>query len=174
MRIGLTPDELVATTWQAPRHAAYAARVPGLDVLAGETLALTGTGTTALLDRLAAALDACARVDGAIAARGGTLRIHAQQAARVGVAALAISEPFATLPGPAAGLAVADLAGLSSLGVTTVVEVADPAVAALVADRVAVVADARPVVAYPVLAPAPRHPGDVRVVAERVRARMGA
>ncbi|HEY8340244.1 MAG TPA: hypothetical protein VIK95_10265, partial [Egibacteraceae bacterium] len=88
-RIGLTPDELLVDTWSRP-PASYAARLPGLNVLAGETLALVGSGTDVLLERLSDALAPCTIVDGSVAAAGGVLRVHAQQAARVGVRALAI------------------------------------------------------------------------------------
>jgi hypothetical protein len=148
------------------------ARIPGLDVLAGETIALVGAGADAVLDALATALDQCAWVDGAAAAEAGTLRVHAQQAARVGLTALAVTGPLGDLDPAARALAVADLAGLRSLGVTTVVVLDDLGVAALVADRVAVVRDAEVTVTYPVLAPVPRVPADVSAVAERIAARL--
>lgn len=170
-RIGLTPDELLLEAWSRP-PASYAARTPGLDVLEGETLALVGSGSDLLLERLGEVLAPCTIVDGGVAAAGGVLRVHAQQAARVGVRALAISEPFGPALSPAArALAVADLAGLGSLGLTTVVAIADSALAALVADRVVVVADGEPVVAYPVIAPAPRRLSDVAPVLDRLRRR---
>ena len=169
-RIGLSPDALAA---EEPRPAAYAARVPGLNVLAGETLALVGSGTDRLLDRLAVALPWCAWVDGSVAAAGGALRVHAQQAARVGVRALAVTGPVdARLEGHARALAVADLAGLGDLGLTVAVQVADVELAALFADRLVVVRDGQPVVAYPVVQPTPRRPEDVRAVTERVEARL--
>jgi hypothetical protein len=177
-RIGLTPDELVLATWSAGTPPAYAARLPGLNVLAGEVLALTGTGTSRLLERLSNILEDCLVVDGGVAAAGGALRIHAQQAARVGIRALAVSEPFAGLEPAARALAVADLAGLSGLKtpasqpLTTVVEIADPALAALAADRIVVTRSGEPTVAYPVVAPAPRRPADVHAVACRVTGRL--
>jgi hypothetical protein len=173
-RIGLTLDELAAT-WSAtpPR---YAAHLPGLSILAGETLALVGEGTGDVITRVAAALgDRTAWVDGAVAARGGALRIHAQQAARVGVRNLAVLGPFdADLGDPARSLAVADLAGLRDLGVTTVVEVGDTSLAALFADRVVVVDGGEIVVAYPVVSPFPRVADDVAPVVERVGERLAA
>jgi hypothetical protein len=166
----VTPDRLAAVP--APR-AVYAARLPGLNVLAGETLALVGTGTDRLLDRLAVALVRCAWVDGTVAAAGGALRIHAQQAARVGVRALAVTGPVdACGAAHAQALAVADLAGLGDLGLTVVVDVARVETAALFADRVVVVRGGDPVVAYPVVQPTPRLPADVRPVTERVEARL--
>lgn len=173
-RLGLTCDELVVRTWGGGGAPAYAAHVPGLDVLAGETLALVGQGTAALLDHLEDALSGSLRVDGAVAAAGGTLRIQAVQAARVGLRALVVSDPFAGGPQDGRDLALADLAGLAGLGLTTVVAVADPALAALFADRVVVVADGRPVVAYPVLAPIPRSAADVATVTDRVGTRLPA
>ncbi len=173
-RIGLSLDQLAAT-W-APRAVRYAAHVPGLDVLAGETLALVGDGTDVLVTELAAALgEHTAWVDGPVGAAGGALRIHAQQAARVGVRALAVTGPFDEgLDDVGRSLAVADLAGLGDLGLTTVVEVADVTIAALFADRVVVVRDGRPVVAYPVVTPVPRLPGDVAPVVHRVDAHLAA
>lgn len=173
-RLGLTPDEMMMDTWCSDRVPRYAATLPGLNVLVGETLALVGDGTPVLLDRLAGALHACLPVDGAVAAAGGTLRIQAVQAARVGVRALAVTDPFHGADGPAAALALADLAGLADLGLTTVVSVADVTLAALFADRVVVVSDARPQVAYPVLAPTPRCVVDVTPVTDRVTARLAA
>jgi hypothetical protein len=173
-RIGLSLDQLAAS-W-APGGVRYAAHVPGLDVLAGETLALVGDGTDALLTELAAALgQRTAWVDGPVGAVGGALRIHAQQAARVGVRALAVTGPFdVDLDDPGRALAVADLAGLRDLGLTTIVEVADATIAALFADRVVVVRDGRSAVAYPVVTPVPRLPGDVAPVVDRVGARLAA
>jgi hypothetical protein len=179
-RLGLTPDELLLATWSAARPPAYAARLDGLTLLQGEMLALVGSGTLTVLEELAAALTRsmgrCAWIDGPVAAAGGVVRVHVQQAARVGVGAVAITGPFDAdgLPAEARSLAVADLAGLGDLGVTAIVEVADVATAALFADRVAVVADGRPVVAYPVLAPRPRRAADVVTVTDRVRARLAA
>lgn len=173
-RIGLTPDQLLASTWGASTRPSYAARVPGLNVLRGETLALVGLGADAVLDVLLDALDRCTMVDGAAAAAAGTLRIHAQQAARVGVAALAISDPFTGLGEAARALAVADLAGLKTLGVTTVVVVDDAELATAFADRVVVVRNGEVVVAYPVLAPAPRAADDVEPVRRRVVAQLAA
>lgn len=171
-RIGLTGDHLAAN-WDAVPRRRYAARVPGLSVLEGEILALVGKGSRDLLDRLARQLDRCARVDGGVAARGGVLRVHAQQAARVGVRALAVDGALdEVLPGPARQLAIADLAGLGNLGLTVVVELADPALAALFADRVVVVAGGEPRAAYPILAAAPREPAAVRPVTERIVARL--
>jgi ABC-type phosphonate transport system ATPase subunit len=174
-RIGLSLDHVLLATWGADRPPpSYAARLPGLNVLRGETLALIGRGTGELLERLATALVGCRRLDGAAAAATGSLRIEAQRAARQGLAALAVSEPFAAADPAARGLALADLAGLSDLGLTTVVEVADETLAALLADRVVVVRDGQPVVAYPVVAPAPRTLVDVHPVTDRLRARLSA
>lgn len=174
-RLGLTPDELIVHTWGADRAPRYAGCLPGLNVLAGETLALVGDGTAALLDRLADVLPACARLDGAVAAAGGTLRIQAVQAARVGVRSLAISDPLPTRADASTrALAVADLAGLANLGLTTVVAVPDAPLAALVADRVVVVAGGYPEVAYPVVSPVPRSPAEVAPVTARVTARLAA
>ena len=83
-RIGLTVEQLLVSTWSAAQRPTYAAHVPGLNVLTGETLALVGTGTAAVVDQLLDALPACTVIDGGAAAQAGTLRIHAQQAARVG------------------------------------------------------------------------------------------
>jgi hypothetical protein len=178
-RIGLSPDELAATWSAEPRR--YAAHVQGLDVLAGETIALVGHGTDAVLTDLVAALGPdTAWVDGRVGAAGGALRIHAQQAARVGVRALAVTGPFDGHEGDDAlgdaerALAVADLAGLRDLGLTTVVETADITLAALFADRVAVVVGGAISVAYPVVAPLPRVPDDVATVVDRVGARLAA
>jgi hypothetical protein len=168
-RIGLSPDTLAA----GPPAASYAARVPGLNVLAGETLALVGGDADQLLDRLAVALPWCAWVDGPVAAAGGALRVHAQQAARVGVRALAVTGPVDRgLDQRARALAIADLAGLGDLGLTVVGEVADVEAAALFADRIVVVRAGDPLVAYPVVQPTPRRPDDVRPVTERVEARL--
>lgn len=173
-RIGLTPDELVMRTWGSDRTQRYAACLPGLNVLAGETVALIGQGAPAVLEGLADELEDCLRLDGAVAAAGGTLRIHAVQAARVGVGALAISDPFAGAGRATSDLALADLAGLADLGLTTVVSVADVTLAARFADRVVVVRDGRPLVAYPVFAPTPRSSADVAPVADRVTARLSS
>lgn len=170
-RIGLTPDELAATWGGECRHR-YTAHVPGLSVLAGETLALVGTGSSALLERVAGELDGCLHLDGAGAAAAGTMRIHAVQAARVGIRALAVSDPFSGTGPATRALALADLAGLADLGLTTVVSLADVTLAALFADRVVVVRDGQPVVAYPVLAPTPRSAAEVAPVADRVQARL--
>ena len=172
-RIGLTPDQLVAT-WSATTRPTYAARIPGLNVLRGETVALVGTGAEDLLAALADALPVCTVIDGAAAAQAGTLRIHAQQAARVGVQSLAVSDPFKGLTQAATALAVADLAGVGSLGVTTVVLAIDVDLAAAFADRVAVVDQGVVLAAYPVVAPAPRRPADIDPVARRVTARLTA
>lgn len=173
-RIGLSPDELAAT-W-SPSSRRYAAHVPGLDVLAGDIVALVGDGTDDLLAELVGALAGRTTwVDGAVAAAGGVLRIHAQQAARAGIGALAVMGPFdADLEEAGRALAVADLAGLRDLGLTTIVEVDDVGIAALFADRVVVVAGGRPVVAYPVVTPVPRVPDDVAPVVDRVDARLAA
>lgn len=171
-RIGLSLEQLLVATWSAATPPTYAARVAGLNVLQGETVALVGDAVDEVLAALADALPVCTVIDGANAAAAGTLRIHAQQAARVGVQSLAISEPFAGLSDDAQALAVADLAGLASLGVTTVVAVAEADLAAAFADRVAVVREGRVVVAYPVLAPTPRGPQDVDPVSRRVAARL--
>lgn len=172
-RLGRTPDELVST-WATGSLPTYAACVPGLNVLAGETLALVGEGASELLGSLADVLAECVHVDGAVAAAGGTLRVQAYQAARVGVRALAISEPFADATPAMRALAVADLAGLAAMGLTTVVVVGDVTLAALVADRVVVVGQGRPQVAYPVLAQAPRSLAAVAPVTDRVSARLAA
>lgn len=171
-RIGLTPDWLAATP-SPPRR--YVARLGTLRILAGETLALVGTGTRPLLHELADALPACTWVEGATAARGGVLRVHAQQAQRVGMRAVAISGPVeAQLDPHARGLAIADLAGLAELGLTSVAETADAGLAALFADRIVIVVDGVPLVTYPVIAPVPRRVNDVRPVTERVTARLAA
>ena len=170
-RIGLTPDQLVAT-WSAATRPTYAARIPGLNVLSGETVALVGDGAADLLNVLADALPVCTVIDGAAAAEAGTLRIHAQQAARVGVQSLAVTDPFGDLTEAATALAVADLAGLGSLGVTTVVLATDVDLAAAFADRVAVVDQGTVLAAYPVVAPAPRRPADIDPVSRRVTARL--
>jgi hypothetical protein len=170
-RIGLTPDELAAT-WSGHAVRGYVARVAGLNVLAGETIALVGTGVEELLELLMDAIPRCTVVDGANAAAGGTLRIHAQQAARVGVEAIAITDPFAAASLEARDLAVADLAGLRNLGVTTVVAVTDADLGAAFADRVAVVRDGQVVVAYPVVAPTPRAAEDIAPVSRRIAHRL--
>lgn len=173
-RIGLTGDHLAAH-WDAAPQRRYAAHVPGLRVLEGESLALVGDGTARLLERVASAVERCAWVDGAVAAAGGVLRVHARQAARVGITTLAVTGPLDTgLPAAARQLAVADLAGLGDLGLTVLAEVADPEIAALFADRVVVVAGGVAQAAYPVLQAFPRVPSQVRPVTERVRSRLGA
>lgn len=171
-RIGLSLDQLLVATWSAATPPAYVARVAGLNLLRGETVALVGDDAAAVFDQIADLLPVCTVIDGDNAAQAGTLRIHAQQAARVGVQSLAITEPFANVGEDARALAVADLAGLSSLGVTTVVLVADADLAAAFADRVAVVRDGAVVVAYPVIAPAPRAAGDIEPVSRRIAARL--
>jgi hypothetical protein len=173
-RIGMTVDQLLVATWGSAARPTYAAHVAGLNVLRGETVALVGEGAAQILDELADALPTCTVIEGAAAAPAGTLRIHAQQAARVGVQSLAITDPFGGLDDEARALAVADLAGLESLGVTTVVAMDDVDIAAAFADRVAVVRDGVVVVAYPVLAPTPRSSGDIAPVAQRVSARLAA
>lgn len=173
-RIGLSLEQLLVATWSASAPPAYAARVAGLNVLRGETVALVGDGADAVLHDLADALTACTVIDGANAAAAGTIRIHAQQAARVGVQALAITEPFSGASDDARALAVADLAGLSSLGVTSVVVVSDVDLAASFADRVAVVRRGEVVVAYPVVSPTPRAPTDIEPISQRVAARLAA
>lgn len=173
-RIGLTPDQLLVATWSSATRPSYAARTENLNVLRGETVALVGDGCEQVLDRLERLLPVCAPVDGAAAAAAGTLRIHAQQAARVGVQSLAVSDPFEGVGEPARSLAVADLAGLRSLGVTTVVAASDVDLAAAFADRVAVVRNARVVAAYPVIASAPRTLDDIEPVSRRVSLRLAA
>ena len=173
-RIGMTVDQLLVATWGGAARPTYAAHIRGLNVLRGETVALVGEGAADVLDELTDALPRCTVIEGAAAAPAGTLRIHAQQAARVGVESLAITDPFGDLDDEARALAVADLAGLQSLGVTTVVAVADVDLAAAFADRVAVVRDGAVVVAYPVLAPTPRSSHDIAPVAQRVSARLSA
>lgn len=171
-RIGLTPDELLLQTWSASRPPAYAVRLPDLAVLEGETLALVGSGTQQLLTRLLAMLPRCTALDGAAAARAGSLRIHAQMAVRAGVQSMAITEPFEGLDPGARALAVADLAGLAGLGLTVVVAVCDPVLGARLADRVVIVREGRAVVGYPVLAPSPRTEADVAPVTARLTARL--
>ena len=171
-RIGLTPDELLVATWSGRAVRGYVARVAGLNVLAGETIALVGTGVDELLELLMDAIPRCTVVDGANAAAGGTLRIHAQQAARVGVEAVAVTDPFATASPEARDLAVADLAGLRNLGITTVVAVSDAELGAAFADRVAVVRDGQVVVAYPVVAATPRRAEDIAPVSRRIADRL--
>ena len=170
-RIGLTPDQLVAT-WSAATRPTYAARMQGLNILRGETVALVGGDTGDLLNALADTLPVCTVIDGASAAAAGTLRIHAQQAARVGVQSLAITDPFGALGEDATALAVADLAGLPGLGVTTIVATSDVDLAAAFADRVAVVDEGAVLAAYPVLAPTPRRQADIDPVSRRVTARL--
>ena len=171
-RIGLSLEQLLVATWSAAAPPAYAARVAGLNILRGETIALVGEGTDVLLAAMADALPVCTVIDGDNAAQAGTLRIHAQQAARVGVQSLAITDPFGTVGDAGRALAVADLAGLTGLGVTTVVATDNVSLAAAFADRVAVVRAGQVVVAYPVLAPAPRAAGDIEPVSHRVTARL--
>ena len=173
-RIGLSLEQLLVATWGAAARPTYAAHVKGLNILRGETVALVGTGAEELLAHLADALPRCTVIEGAAAAPAGTLRIHAQQAARVGVESLAITDPFVDIDDEARALAVADLAGVSSLGVTTVVVVADADTGAAFADRVAVVRDGAVIVAYPVLAPAPRSDTDIAPVAARIAARLNS
>jgi hypothetical protein len=170
-RLGLTPDELLFRTWCGPRPR-YAAQLPGLNVLEGETLALVGADVGALHNALVDVLPASLEVDGANAAAAGTLRIHAQQAVRVGVRSLVLTDPFVRLAPAARSLAIADLAGFAALGVTTVFACRDLTLAALAADRVCLVRDGRPGVAYPVVAPRPRSVDDVRPVTERAAARL--
>ena len=172
-RIGLTPDELAAG-WSGRTGRGYAARVEGLNILEGETIALVGSGADALLSNLADALGRCTFIDGGAAAAAGTLRIHAQQAARVGVTSVAVTDPFVAVEGHARALAVADLAGLGNLGITSVVEVTDADLGAAFADRVAVVRQGKVVVAYPVTGPTPRTPQDIDPVSRRVAARLTA
>jgi hypothetical protein len=170
-RIGLSLDELLASTWASGRAARYAARLPGLDVLEGETVALVGEGAGAMVDRFAEHVQGVLPVDGAVAARSGSLRIHAQQAARVGIHALAVSDPFPGLGDAATAIAVADLASLAALGLTTLVAASDPDAALLFADRVVLMRHGVVDVAYPVVAPAPRVAADVAPVAERLARR---
>ena len=173
-RIGLSLEQLLVATWGAAARPTYAAHVRGLNILRGETVALVGTGAEELLALLADALPRCTVIEGAAAAPAGTLRIHAQQAARVGVESLAITDPFSDIDDEARALAVADLAGVSSLNVTTVVVVADAETGAAFADRVAVVRDGAVVVTYPVLAPTPRSDTDIAPVSARITARLDA
>ncbi|MPZ72174.1 MAG: hypothetical protein GEU74_02920 [Nitriliruptorales bacterium] len=173
-RIGMTVDQLLVATWGAATRPTYAAHVAGLNVLRGETIALIGSGAGEVLAALTDALPRCTVIEGAAAAPAGTLRIHAQQAARVGVEALAITDPFGDIDEGARALAVADLAGLKSLGVTTVVALGDVDLAAAFADRVAVVRDGVVVVAYPVVAPTPRSTTEIAPVAQRVTARLSS
>ena len=175
-RVGLTAEQLLVATWSSPVPLRYAAHVPGLDVLRGETLALVGSDVESLVQQVAGELGDCLPLDGPACAAAGTLRIHAQQAARVGLRAVSVSDPFAvaTLGGAARALAVADLAGFASLGVTSVVVCSDVGLAALFADRIVVVRNGEVVVAYPVVAPVPRLAPDVAVVTERVAARLAS
>lgn len=170
-RIGLTPDQLAAT-WSASGRPTYAARTPGLNILRGETIALVGEGSEAVMQELGAVLPDAAPVDGGAAAQAGAVRIHAQEAARAGAESLLVSDPFSDTAEPARSLAVADLAGLRSLGVTTIVVVRDVDLAAAFADRVAVVQAGRVAAAYPVLAPAPRTADDIAPVSRRVASRL--
>lgn len=167
-RIGLSVDELLASTWASGKFARYAAHLPGLDVLEGETVALVGEGAGDMVDAFTAALPEALPIDGAIAARGGTLRIHAQQAVRVGVTALAISDPFPGLGPEARALAIADLASLGGLGLTVLVAASDLEAALLFADRVVLLRDGRVRAAYPVVQSHPRVPADVASVRDRL------
>ena len=169
-RVGLTLDELLATTWASGAGARYAARLPGLNVLEGETVAVIGEGAGALVEAFHDAVEGALPLDGGIAAQGGALRIHAQQAARVGVRALAVSDPFPGLGLEAKALAVADLASFARLGLTTVVASSDRASALLFADRVVLLRAGRVEAAYPVLAAYPRTPASVAAVADRLAA----
>ena len=167
-RVGLTLDELLATTWASGATARYAARLPGLNVLEGETVAVIGEGAGAMVEAFHDAVEGALPLDGGIAAQGGALRIHAQQAARVGVRALAVSDPFPGLGREAKALAVADLASFARLGLTTVVASSDRASALLFADRVVLLRAGRVAAAYPVLAAYPRTSASVAAVADRL------
>lgn len=174
MRLGLTTDELAAETWsgEPPR---YAGSARGLRLLAGETVALVGDGSHAVLEGFAADAAGDARVvDGRAAAGGGVLRVHAVQAARTGVSVLLVRGPVDDPAVGAEGLAVADLAACSALGLAAVAEVRSPQVAARFADRVAVVDDGHVTATYPVLVPRPRGAQDVAHVTDRVRRRLAA
>lgn len=170
-RVGLTPDEMLLT-WSASSVRRYVAHLPGLDVLAGETIALVGSGTARIAALLIDALPAAVVIDGAAHARGGALRIAAQAARRDGAEAVVVSDPFTDVAEMARPVAVADLAGLSQLGLTTIVEAAEVQLAAMFADRVAVVEDGHMVVAYPVLASAPRTVDDIAPVMARLQRRL--
>ena len=170
-RVGLTPDEMLLT-WSASSVRRYVAKVPGLDVLERETIALVGTGTATVAAQLRDALGAPAVLDGREHASAGALRIAAQAARRDGATAVVVTDPFSDVAEVARPVAVADLAGLSQLGLTTVVEVADLTLAALVADRVVVVKDGHVVVAYPVLASTPRSVDDIAPVRARLQGRL--
>lgn len=173
-RIGLTPDELAALPLSGT-PARYVAHVDSLSILAGQILAVVGPGAAMLRGRITERLDGVLPIDGSSAARGGTLRVHAVQARRVGLTALSISDPLAgDVTGAAASLVLADLAGLADLGLTTVVEFADLEAAALVADRVVVASLSGADRAYPVLTPRPRTLVDVAGVAARTRQRIAA
>lgn len=174
-RIGLSIEELVATTWTGERLPQYVARADGLDLLAGEVVALVGPGAAALRQRIQASTETCAPIDGPLAAGTATLRVEARRAARAGWQAVAVSDPLVDgLDGDAASLAIADLASIAALGLAAVVDLVDAQVAALVADRVAVVEDGRVDRSYPVLAPRPRRAEDVEPVTERTLARLAA
>jgi len=170
-RIGLTPDEMLLT-WSAASVRRYVARVPGLDVLAGETIALVGTGTAEVAGRLRAAVGTTTDIDGTSHAAAGAIRVAAQSARRAGAEVVVLSDPFTDLAEVARPIAVADLASLSQLGLTTIVEVSDPLLAAQFADRVAVVVDGGVTVAYPVLAQTPRSEADIAPVMERLQRRL--
>jgi hypothetical protein len=172
MRVGLTVEELAAEAWSG-EPARYAGEACGLRLLEGETVALVGSGSRAVLEQLAAGFgNETAVVDGRAAAGGGVLRVHAVQAARTGASALLVRGPVddPTVAGP--GLAVADLAACPALGLTAVAEVGAPQLAARFADRVAVVADGQVTATYPVLVPRPRGAQDVAHVTDRVRRRL--
>lgn len=172
MRLGLTADELAALTWsgEPPRYAGHAC---GLRLLEGETVALVGSGTEAVLDGLADTLgETAVAVDGPAAAGDGLLRVHAVQAARLGAEVLLVRGPVDASALTDRGLAVADLAACSTLGLTAVAGVTCPQLAARFADRVAVVADGYVSATYPVFAPRPRDPQDVAHVTDRVRRRL--
>lgn len=173
-RMGLSIDELVARTWVGGHAERYVARSRGLHVLECQVVALIGAGAPEFREHLSTAIEGCVPIDGPAAAHAGTLRIHAMQAARVGLRAIAVSDPLRGLSPTAAGLALADLAGLGDLGMTVVVDLADAESAALVADRVVVVADGMPDRAYPVLAPHPRSPREVAAVTARALATLAA
>jgi hypothetical protein len=174
-RIGLTVDELAAHAAAGGPGARYVAHLDGLDLLAGELVAFVGPGAAPLRASLCHELPCCRPIDGARAARTGTLRVEAVQARRAGIQSLVVSDPLAGAPDEeAAALALADLAGLEDLGLTVAVDFADPYAAALVGDRVAVVGQTGLDRAYPVLAPRPRSLHDVRKVTERALARLAA
>lgn len=172
MRVGLTADELAALTWSGdpPR---YAGQARGLRLLEGETVALVGPGTGAVVDELADALASSSTVvEGPAAAGAGVLRVHTVQAARLGAHVFLVRGPVDAAAHTQRELAVADLAACSTLRLTAVAEVTCPQLAACFADRVAVVADGHVAATYPVLAPRPREPEDVAHVTDRVRRRL--